>query len=278
MLYNSAMETIYIDRLFVLNLIIDYLILLVTAKICGLYLRRRRYLISSAFGALYAALSVLPTLGFLTLAPVKLAAGIIMALIAYSCEERLFRPAVCFFGVSALFGGAVWALSLRSGGTAISYTVLPVSMPVLVLSFGIIYALLSLLFRQRVKAAERKVYEVAVVYGDRELKLRALHDSGNALYEPVTGRRVLIASPSVLSPIFPNESEIIKSADAASIAASPELAGRFLLIPYSAVGVSSGLLAAFKPDVISLDGRVRDDILVAVSPTDVSGDGFEGIL
>ena len=40
------METIYIDRLFALNFIIDYLILLGSARICGIFMRRGRYLLA----------------------------------------------------------------------------------------------------------------------------------------------------------------------------------------------------------------------------------------
>ncbi|MBR1456591.1 MAG: sigma-E processing peptidase SpoIIGA, partial [Oscillospiraceae bacterium] len=38
------MEVIYIDALFFLNLLADYLLCLSTGRICGLYLRRARYL------------------------------------------------------------------------------------------------------------------------------------------------------------------------------------------------------------------------------------------
>ena len=42
LMYNASMDVIYIDRLFVLNLLIDYLLLLLSARVSGLVLRRRR--------------------------------------------------------------------------------------------------------------------------------------------------------------------------------------------------------------------------------------------
>ena len=45
------MEVIYIDSLFFLNLGVDYLLCLAAARICGLYLRRRRYVLAALLGA-----------------------------------------------------------------------------------------------------------------------------------------------------------------------------------------------------------------------------------
>ena len=272
------MEIIYIDRLFFFNLITDYLILVVTSRVCGIFIRRWRCALGALFGAAYAALSVLPELGFLAYAPVKLCAGVLISLISFAGEERLFRITVCFFGISALFGGAVWAISLQSGGSVLGSPVVSVSVPVLVLSFGVSYALISLLFRRSVRNAERKVYEVVLSREGRSVTLRALCDSGNSLHDPVTGSRVLIAAAKLVSPLFPDMKESAERADPIELASAPELQGVFMLIPYSAVGTGSGLLPAFRPETITLDGKQRDGILVALSPTPTGGDGFNCIL
>lgn len=113
--YNFVMDIIYIDRLFFLNLVLDYLIVLCSARLCGIRLRRARYAAAAGFGALYAALSLLPGLAFLKLWPVKLICGLLMALISFGGEDKLWRCCLTFFAVSALFGGAVWAISLQNG-------------------------------------------------------------------------------------------------------------------------------------------------------------------
>ena len=53
------MEIVYIDSLFLLNFIIDYLLLLAVGKICALPLRRWRMLLGALWGAVYAVLAVL---------------------------------------------------------------------------------------------------------------------------------------------------------------------------------------------------------------------------
>lgn len=94
--YNFRMETIYIDRLFILNFICDYLILLGSARVCGVLLRRLRYAVAALFGAAYAVASVFPSFAFLTLLPIKLASGVLMALIAFAKEPKFWRCAAVF--------------------------------------------------------------------------------------------------------------------------------------------------------------------------------------
>lgn len=264
------METIYIDRLFCLNLIIDYLVLLGSARVIGIRLRRPRYAIAAALGAVYAALSVLPNAAFLSLAPVKLIFGILMALIAFGKEEKLLRCTVVFFAVSALFGGAVWAISLKSGVSPAGAVYIPLSMPVLVFSFGIIYAVLSIVFRCTAKNAGRQILDVTLMHNGKSTGLRALCDTGNSLIDPVTGDGVMIVSAAALKELIPDCERI----SAESISDFPEL--KLRLIPYRAVGTSGGLLPAFRPDEITVNNAARDDVLIAISPQ-VGGDGFNAI-
>ncbi len=271
------MDIIYVDRLFFLNLGLDYLLVLCSARLCGIKLRRARYALAAVPGAVYAVLSVVPSLGFLTLAPVKLAFGVLMALIAYGGEAKLLRCCLVFFAVSALFGGAVWAVSLQSGGSIGSGAYISVSFPVLLISFALIYAVLSFVFRRSIRSADISVSEAELSFMGRSISLRCLHDSGNALFDPLSGDCVLIAPAERLLPLFPCLEAGLLSSDCTRLIAEPSLAGRLRLIPYSAVG-SAGMLAAFRPDSIIIDGKSRDDIIVAISPTPVGGDGFEAII
>ncbi len=272
------MDIIYIDRLFFLNLALDYLIVLCSARLCGIKLRRLRYAASAVFGALYAVLSLLPGLDFLTLAPIKLMCGALMALIAYGGEEKLLRCCLVFFAVSALFGGAVWAISLQNDGSLGSGAYIPVSFPVLVISFSLTYAVLSVIFRRSVKSADISVSDVAVTFMGRRVYLRCLHDSGNSLFDPLSGDAVLIAPASKLSALFPGLEAELSSYDCTKIPVEPSLAGKIRLISYSAVGTGSGMLAAFRPDSITVDGQPRGDIIVAISPTPVGGEGFDSLI
>ena len=109
------MKYIYIDSLFFLSLFTDYLLCLITARICRLCLRRRRYLAAALLGAAYSVSVFLPDLSFMASRWMELVSAALMGLIAFGGERRMFRCMAVFLAVSATFGGAIWALSLQTG-------------------------------------------------------------------------------------------------------------------------------------------------------------------
>ena len=273
-----AMKIIYIDALFFIDLAADYVLCLAAARVCGLRLKRRRYLLASLLGAAYSAAVFLPGLGFLSRPVFKLAAGLLMGLTAFGAERRPFRCAGVLLAMSAAFGGVLWALSLCSGGgleNGISLSVRD-----LLLSFAICYAALSLLLRFKGKAAAKSKAEVRAVFLGRETRFTALVDTGNSLTDPATGAPVMLACAHALKPLFMENAALLSALSPVELlefcAALPELRGRFRLVPYSAVG-TSGLLPAFRPEELFIDEREDKELLIALSES-AAGDGFEGIL
>ena len=72
------MTVVYLDRVVLLNLAVDYLLLLATARLAGLPLRRRRLGLCAALGAAYAAAVFLPGSEALTY-PAVLWPGLVLA-------------------------------------------------------------------------------------------------------------------------------------------------------------------------------------------------------
>ena len=89
------MEIVYIDSLFLLNFIIDYLLLLAVGKICALPRKRWRMLLGALWGAAYAVLAVLLP-RFFAMAAVKLASGAALPLIAFGTGRRAPRAVLVF--------------------------------------------------------------------------------------------------------------------------------------------------------------------------------------
>ena len=77
------MTVVYLDSVFVFNALLDYLLLLATARLAGLPLRRGRYALCGALGGGYAVAVFLPGLSFLAAAPGKAAAGLALAWLAF---------------------------------------------------------------------------------------------------------------------------------------------------------------------------------------------------
>lgn len=275
------MRIIYIDTLFVLNLIVNYLLLLATAKIGAVHISRLRIGLGALFGAGYAVAAVFPPFGFLLTVPMRPVSGVAMILLVFGGKRGLLRLALIFFAVSAAFGGAIYAVSLMAGGPAYDgHHVLPISLKVLVVAFGLCYGAMSLVFHRLGRNTETKPVRVEIGWRARSAALTGLVDTGNSLVDPVSGGAVLVAETEALRPLFdPATARLLQG----PLADNPmELLPRlrdapnglgFYLLPYTAVGTRSGFLLAFRPDSVRLDGRDTRGVTVALSPTRVSDGG-----
>ena len=77
------MTVVYLDKVFVLNWLMDYLLLLATARLGGVPLQRKRLIFCAALGALYASAIFFPSAAFLDHPIIRLVAGLMMALLAF---------------------------------------------------------------------------------------------------------------------------------------------------------------------------------------------------
>ena len=106
------MTIVYIDSLFFLNVTMDYLLLLASARIAGEPLQRLRIAVAALFGGGYAVATFLPGMGFLSGNAYKLGAAVLMVLIGLGASRRLLRQLIIFFALAFAFGGGVLAVSL----------------------------------------------------------------------------------------------------------------------------------------------------------------------
>ena len=274
------MTVVYIDLLFLLNLIANYLLLLAAGRMAGAVLARWRIGLGAGLGALYAALIFLTGLGWLAQWPCKLAAGILMVLAAYGGERRLLRVTVVFFGASAALAGAVLGLELLGSASltlenGVFYT--PIDVRLLLLSFVACYFVLSLFFR-RVGQHGGELSRLELELDGGKVELTALRDTGHSLTDPADNRPVVVADGRALSGVLPGW------ADAADPIASVErchaLGSRQArIVPYRAVGVDHGMLLALRARQVRVDGRPLGRLLVALSPTPVDdGGGYQALI
>ena len=281
------MTVVYVDSVFVLNALMDYLLVLCAARLAGIPLRRRRYLLAGLLGGAYAVAVFLPGLGFLSATPVKLAAGILLALAAYGGEAKLLRLTLPLFAVSCAMAGCVLALGLVAGGgvpmvNGVFYT--DVDAKVLLTAAAAAYLVLTVVFRAAAgKGVRGELVRAQVCLAGRTTAFTAFCDTGNALRDPVSGAPVLVVSPGRLDGALPREVRSLLDRGALErpaellepmMRAAPEL--RFRLIPYHAVGVAGGLLLAVRSDWTEVAGERYAGLPVAFSPTEL-GTGYSAL-
>jgi stage II sporulation protein GA (sporulation sigma-E factor processing peptidase) len=276
--------TVYVDSVFALNFITDYLILLIAARMAGGVIHRRRLLAGAAAGAAYAVAVFLPHLGFLSLPLVRVAAGAGMTLAAFGREDALLRKMLLTACVAAAFAGAVTAASCAFGVDAFAGGALcvPIDWKLLAAAFALCYA--ALCFGVCATARLRgsgKLLPVEISAFGNTVCLTALCDSGNTLTDPMSGESVLVADGEAVRELLP---AALRRDMTREKLAHPSLAmeeahmfgfgGRFRLLPYRSVGVEDGMLLVMRPDEVRIGDAYRGAPPVALSPTAISGGAY----
>lgn len=282
------MTVVYIDSLFLLNFVVNYLLLLAAARLAGEVIRRLRLAGGAALGALYAAAIFFPGMQFLLHPLCKLGAAVLMLLVGFGGSRRFLRVTLVFFGVSAAFGGGIFAIELFGGrGLTLKNGIFYSGMDLrlILLSAAVCYVLITLVLNRTARHIGRRETAPAVIsWGDRTVALTALVDTGNTLTDPVTNRPVMVAEGEKLSGLFPSGSAPDTETLRDPVAALERLSvgaerGRYRLLPYQAVGVDCGLLLALRADRVRVGDEDYGGILVALSPTRLSdGGGYSALI
>lgn len=281
------MATVYLDELFLLNLVVDYLLLLAAGRLAGEVLRRPRLALGAALGAAYAAGAVLPFGGFLLHPLCKLGAGVLMVVLAYGHSRRLLRTGLTFFAVSAAFGGGVFLLQ-TFGSRSLALDGMLSAAPdlrLILLSATVCYVLITLaLGRVSRHSASGELVKAELTLAGRRVELTALVDTGNTLADPATGQPVMVAEGEKAAPLFPPG----RAPTAQELRDPPALLerlwaegwrGRCRLLPYRAVGIEHGLLLAVRLDGAKVGGQEWRGLLLALSPTPVTdGGGYSALI
>lgn len=279
---------IYLDVLAAVNGAVDYLLLLATARLAGLFPARRRLVGAAAAGAALAVLSVLPGEQS-ALGPVlALLGGVLLPALAFGFDRTLLpRLTVLFFLTAGACAGIVLALAgwtgalLRVGAAYYLDVPLRVVLPAALLCF----AAANALFRGGAgkNGGERPSEIVALTWGERTARFLLLCDTGADLCDPLTGRPALLLDRTAAARLLPESLtptlRALRADNAAELLAAlpPGEARRFRLLPYRAVGQPAGLLLAFRPDRVVRGGK-DCDLLAALLPEPVAGGRYDGLI
>lgn len=275
------MTVVYIDLLFMLNLVANYLLLLGTGRVAGAVLRRWRIALGAAVGAIYAVLLFVPGLEWLGLWPCKILSGILMPLIAYGGERALLRVILLFFAASAGLAGLVMAVELLGGtGLTLQNGVLysNFDLRLLLLLFVVCYFVMSLFFRRTGRHSGRELITLAIQMDGGQVTLTALLDSGHTLTDPATNRPVVVADAQCLTKLLPSGVDPSQPVEGVKRCREAGVTGA-RLVPYRAVGVDCGMLLALRAQSVKAGDRELGGLLVALSPTPVDdGAGYQALI
>lgn len=295
-------DTVYLDIIFAINFVMDYLILWTTAKFAHVKSTAFKLTAAAAAGAglslvLFFILYLQPAvMGTGNLFMLKLLISVIMVMIAFPFRNvrkfvtLMFNLYLTAFAMGGAMLGSIYmfntspaAYSTMNGLLVflvnVRYTWLfaAIAAAVLVGRWGRGY------LRRNMLDAMLKV-PVVVRFGEHRLAFNALVDTGNNLRDPLTQRPVMVAEYDALKKILPKEFQVAFESAPDNLEAvvkglekDANWGFRIRLIPFSSIGRKKGMLLGLRPDdvvVVSDERYIRvTNVVVAIYQNRLSTKG-----
>ena len=240
---------VYIELILILNLIIDFIILLSVKLILRRDTTIFRLLLSSFIGSLTILLLFIK-LTSLELITIKIILSIIMNIISFSYKniKYLLKNILFFYINSIILGGFLYLINIEFNYTnslAVNYIVL------LILSPFIIYIYIKTI--KELKNNYNHYYELTIYFTDNKVKKYIGYlDTGNKLKDPYTNKPIIILN------YFENN--------------YPKL-----LVPFNTVS-NKELLECFKIKKIFINNKYIKNVLIGLSKNKINIDGVDCIL
>ncbi|OUN01282.1 MAG: hypothetical protein BAA02_00425 [Paenibacillaceae bacterium ZCTH02-B3] len=294
---------IYADVVFLTNWLADGAILLTAARIGRQRPSPARVALAAALGAAYAAAVFAADVPLLYGFGAKAAVAALMVTVAFGFGHplRWTRQLAVFLAVSfAVTGGVVGLAFLLGSADPLRVAAPRAEEDGLLLEWQLAPVLVALFFvfslwlyrgvashGQKSKSLEAHLVPVRIEADGEAVSCRGLVDTGNRLYEPLTGIPVMVAEAAMWRDRLPEGwAERLRAEPADRLVG--ELDGlpdeafpwkdRLRLLPYRSVGGEVRIMLAFRPDAVEIvlpDGRVvrSTRVLVGLEGGSLSPDG-----
>lgn len=238
---------VYLDAVFILNFLVDLLLVLGTNRLTGFPPELKRAVCAAALGGIYGGLCILPELFFLSGFLWRTVFFGLISVAAFGYGRDGWRRGAIFLLLSMALGGIATGAGVRDFA-AVSLCAALVAILCAIGSTG--------------GSAGRICVPVELNWQGRKVKLLALRDTGNTLRDPVTGEQVLVCGADVGEELLGlPESSFLNPAAMLTSGTVPGLR----LIPYHTIGEPSGLMIALRLKNVRIGKSLRDP-LVAFAP------------
>lgn len=273
---------VYADLTFLINLIMDFLILWVTTRFCRVPVSYRRLILAAFLGGIYGIGNLLAALTIFYSLPAKVIVSCLMLFIALRpANWQQFQKAFfIFYGVSFVAAGASMAAvflnpSFEEDGSG-SFLCLLVGIGAVLMAvfYGERY------FSQTILPTLLK-YQVRLRFNDQVCNGEGFLDTGNGLRDPLTHRPIVVAEYDFLRSCLPEElnramADDLSEDERLEAFSRSSWGSRLRLIPFSSLGKKNGLLIGLRCDEIGIKmGRqelLHKNLVVAIYPHKLSAE------
>ncbi len=274
--------TVYVDLLFIVNWMINTLVLAGAVALAGEKPHRLRLPAAAALGAMYCVLMFFPEADVLLWLGMRVLVGAVMVYIGIPTPNlrRYLRALMMFYISLAVFGGGMYLFyTFTAAGAEMLYSngVFYIDLPLwllLGLSFAF-YGLIRLgaLLQYKKHPPEGRV-ELEICLNGSYRTVTALLDTGNTLVDPLTLAPVIVVEAKALAGLLPDE--LLRAVER-GITTRPEVLShcKCRLLPYRSVGGEERLLPVIRPTFVRLlpSGSAQEHVLLGLTGTTLSETG-----
>ena len=258
--------TIYIDIVFIENLLMNYIILLTTGIIIKTKIKHGRLIIAGTVGAIYSILGYMGFIKGVSNIGLKLLLSVVIVYIAFNPQtiKKMWKDLLLFYLISFVFGGSAFALIymikpqeiiMKNGLFMGTYPLKTIAIGVII-SFLLIMAVFAIV-RNRI-TKKNMFCEIEFKIKGKKVRTKAMLDTGNMLKAPITNSPVVVVESILLYECMPkeilNNLEEIIGGDFQKV--SEEIKNEYIsklrLIPYSSLGKTNGMLIGIKPEYLKV--------------------------
>lgn len=287
--------TVYLDVIWLLNLLFDSLLLYLTAIFLKRSIKIWRLLAGGFIGSLIILFSFTPAAPITNHPVSKLLFSVFMVLIVFGYKRWRFfiKGLLTLYFATFLLGGILIGvhyfvqydskLSLKVLVSNVQGFGDPISWLFVLIGFPIAwhFSKTKVESMEMTKIQFDQIVQVILTFDQEQLFLKGLVDSGNQLYDPLTKMPVMFVSVKNGINTFP--ASIIKLAEEGDsilmddVELPDEWQNRLRIVPCRVVGQEHQLIVAIKPDAIKIvkdaDEYVFDKGLVSFTMQELSADG-----
>lgn len=241
---NDRVYIVYLDVFFMINFIMDYMIILITSRIAKVKKKRIRQLAGAGCGALYSVIVIKPLTNHLfkiTLVNILIAAVMVLISFGFTSASVYIKNVFLLFVVSFTMSGIINYLYystvigkyVRNVLSGDSNKVVNARKFILVsvLAYILLSAIVRIIFS--VRKDMELYYDVKITFRGKSVVVRGLYDTGNGLTEPVSGKMVHIAEYKILKPLLEGDEKAKEN---------------IYVIPFHSIGEEDGIMYGIRMD------------------------------
>lgn len=249
---------IYLDLVFVLNFIIDLVLLILVSLILKRKVKFIKFILGSLFGS-FSILALFIRFNSLELFIYKLLISVFMILITFGFKDikNFIKNLYYLYMTSMLLGGIMYFINnnynqVNNGILLFNYSGLNIVF-ILIIGLVIIYIYTNQI--KDLKINYNNYYDVELNLKGKNLLLTGFLDTGNKLIDPYKKRPIILVNEKLLN--ITDE--------------------KILYVPFSSVN-KGGLLKCIKVDNIYIEGKIVKKKFLVGLMGDINIDGVDCIL